>query len=62
MCENKIHSRNSFIDFLRGIAIFLVLWGHSIQKLSQGSNIDFFNDKIFIWIYSLHMPLFMRYL
>lgn len=59
MDENKIHSRNSFIDFLRGIAIFLVLWGHSIQKLSQGSNIDFFNDKIFIWIYSFHMPLFM---
>lgn len=45
------------IDFLRGIAIFLVLWGHSIQYLT--CNDTFFSNVMFKIIYSFHMPLFM---
>lgn len=50
--------RNEVIDFLRGGAIMLVLWGHCLQ----GCNIDSFNifqNWMFKIIYSFHMPLFM---
>ena len=50
--------RNEFIDFLRGGAILLVLWGHCLQ----GCNADSFNifqNWMFRIIYSFHMPLFM---
>ena len=50
--------RDPFIDFLRGIAIFCVLWGHAIQYCSMGE-IEFFEDNAFRFIYSFHMPLFM---
>lgn len=50
--------RNYQIDFLRGVAVLLVLWGHCIQYLSQGQ-FDFFENIIFRFIYSFHMPLFM---
>lgn len=46
------------IDFLRGIAIFLVIWGHIIQYSSLNS-FDFFENTMFKIIYSFHMPLFM---
>lgn len=26
-----INERNKYIDFIKGIAVFLVLWGHVIQ-------------------------------
>ena len=48
--------RIEFIDSLKGFAILLVLWGHSIQYLCSG--IDFFQNFIFKIIYSFHMPLF----
>jgi len=50
-------SRNSFIDYLKGIAIFLVVWGHCIQYSDTYYN--FSDNKIFLFIYSFHMPLFM---
>lgn len=50
------------IDIIRGIAIILVLYGHSLQYGSGGT---FLNDGLY-WenpvmkcIYSFHMPLFM---
>lgn len=43
------------IDFLKGIAIVLVILGHSVQVLTA----DPFNDRLFNLIYSFHMPLFM---
>lgn len=46
------------ISFLRGIAIFLVLWGHSVQYCCNG-NFDFFENNVFKTIYSFHMPFFM---
>lgn len=54
--------RNEFIDILKGWAIFLVVMGHSIQF---GSGLEvlekslFWNDIMFKYIYSYHMPLFM---
>lgn len=43
------------LDFLKGVAIFLVFVGHAINWC----NPDAFNDRLFNYIYSFHMPLFM---
>ena len=47
-----------FINIVRGTAIFLMLWGHVIQY-ACGGQFDFFNNIMFRFIYSFHMPLFM---
>ncbi|MCU6184377.1 acyltransferase family protein [Citrobacter cronae] len=54
----SISKRNQGIDLLKGIAIILVVWGHSIQYLKK-DGISFFDNYLFITIYSFHMPLFM---
>ena len=51
--------RNYYIDIAKGIAIFLMLWGHCIQCCIGGSGLDFFENGVFKIIYSFHMPLFM---
>jgi fucose 4-O-acetylase-like acetyltransferase len=54
--------RNNYIDIIKGIAIILVVIGHCIQFGSGRSYLDsevFFNDPLFKFIYSFHMPLFM---
>lgn len=54
--------RNRYIDFLKGIAIFLMIFAHAMQ---YGSGDRFFFEEmyweniIFKTIYSFHMPLFM---
>jgi len=54
-------SRSILIDFIRGIAIVLVVLGHNIQ---YGSGNDFFSTNayfgnwLFKLIYCFHMPLF----
>ena len=48
--------RDLFIDFLKGITIFLVLLGHSIQALSTTD--AYYDNILFKAIYSFHMPLF----
>lgn len=57
MTDRQTDRRDNYIDFLRGIAIFLVLYGHSIQYLT--CNDSFFDNVLFKFIYSFHMPLFM---
>ena len=55
--------RNSYLDIMKGISIFLVLLGHSIQygsKISYVGSRLFFNDPVFKLIYSFHMPLFVK--
>lgn len=52
------NKRRIDIDFIRGIAVFCVLWGHSIQYFSQGK-FNFFQNSVFKFIYGFHMPLFM---
>lgn len=49
---------STLLNFLRGIAIFLMLWGHSIQYCDN-AQFDFFENTAFKIIYSFHMPLFM---
>lgn len=51
--------RNYFLDLLRGFAIILVFAGHCIQYVLSALNLDFFEDPVFRFIYSFHMPLFM---
>ena len=49
---------NTLIDFLRGIAIFLMLWGYCIQFCS-GGQFDHYDNVMFKTIYAFHMPFFM---
>ena len=58
-----MHSRrNSYIDFIKGVTILLVLVGHAIQYcygteyFLQGA---YFSNPMFKFIYTFHMPLFM---
>ena len=43
------------IDAMKGLAILLVVFGHSFQ----GNIINFDDNVVFRVIYSFHMPLFM---
>ncbi len=50
------NKRNDDIDFLKAVAIALVVIGHTIQYVVAG---DFDDSIVFRYIYSFHMPLFM---
>lgn len=52
------NTRNDFLDSLKGLAIILVVWGHSIQYVKK-DGVSFFDNPLFIIIYSFHMPFFM---
>lgn len=43
-------------DLLKFFAIFLVLWGHSIQYFLSSI---YYEEPVYRFIYSFHMPLFM---
>lgn len=54
--------REKLPDILRGFAIIMVVLGHCIQEGSGEifkAQTLFFSDKIYQFIYSFHMPLFM---
>ena len=55
---NTAFDKREFINFLRGLAVFLMLWGHSVQYCT-GGQFDFFENIVFKIIYSFHMPFFM---
>ena len=53
--------RNGYVDFVKGVTIFLVVFGHALQ---YGSGSDYLASELY-WdnpimkaIYSMHMPLF----
>lgn len=48
--------RMSFFDYLKMLAMFMVLWGYAIQHLQTGEVRDEPMHKL---IYSFHLPLFM---
>ena len=50
-------ARDVLSDVLKGFGAVLVVLGHCIQ-LSYGNN-AFFEDRLYQFIYSFHMPLFM---
>ena len=59
--ENNMVTRNinrSLSDFLRGIAIILMLWGHSVQYCCI-DQFDYFDNIVYKVIYAFHMPFFM---
>lgn len=45
-----------FVDMLKLLAIYLVLWGHCVQQFLTSPALE--ND-VYVYIYSFHMPLFM---
>lgn len=53
--------RNEFLDIVKFVAIFLVLWGHVVQQTYSAGKIDSnaYLDIIYCVIYTVHMPLFM---
>lgn len=51
--------KSRYINFIKGLAIFLMIWGHVIQYGYINTDFDFFENQVFKFIYSFHMPLFM---
>lgn len=54
--------RNNFFDIMKGVAIILVIIGHNIQfgsGLQFYETASYYENVIFRFIYSFHMPLFM---
>ena len=52
--------RNAYIDYLRGLLVLLVAYGHTIQYIAyRNKTAEFFDDPIFKLICIFHMPLFM---
>lgn len=51
--------RDSSFDFVKGVLIWLVVLGHSIQNFIYYGSDLFFGDPIFKAIYIFHMPLFI---
>lgn len=47
-----------YINVVKGIAIVLMIWGHCIQYCAK-DGINVFENAVFQFIYSFHMPLFM---
>lgn len=59
---DKNNERELLPDILRGFAIILVVLGHCIQEGSGElcrEEALYFSDKLYQFIYSFHMPLFM---
>ena len=59
--SRMIFSKRNYVDCVRGIAVFLMVWGHTIQCGNGQAFIDkksYYSDLIFRSIYSFHMPLF----
>lgn len=58
----KKNEREILPDLLRGFAIILVVLGHCIQEGSgeaYRAEQQYFGDRLYQFIYSFHMPLFM---
>lgn len=52
-------SRNLYYDFVKGVLIFLVILGHSIQYLEFNLTSNTYYNSLFKFIYMFHMPLFL---
>lgn len=51
--ENTKSQRLAFFDFLKMFAMFMVLWGHTIQHLQTG---DVWGNSMHKIIYTFHLP------
>lgn len=54
-----MNSRDISLDFVKGILIWLVVLGHSIQNIIYHDSEMFWTDPVFQVIYIFHMPLFI---
>lgn len=54
--KEKISSRIPYLDFLKFFAIACVFVGHSVEQTTDN---DFWDNPIWSFIYTFHMPLFM---
>lgn len=52
--KHALSARIGFLDVAKAFAIVLVVWGHLIQQTNYG----FWDNGVFSFIYSFHMPLF----
>lgn len=60
--KKQVKKRSPYIDIIKAILIILVIIGHSIQYGSGSTYLEtqsFFNNYLFKFIYSFHMPLFI---
>lgn len=51
--------RSGYLDFAKGILIFLVILGHCVQFVEYKCEPLFWSDHLFKFIYTFHMPLFV---
>ncbi|MGL5509084.1 MAG: acyltransferase family protein [Microcoleaceae cyanobacterium] len=58
--KEKIQTRNVWVDYGKGIGIFLVVLGHVIRSLVSSSMVanSLFLQGVDNWIYAFHIPLF----
>lgn len=54
-----MEKQNKTINIVKGVAIFLVVFGHVIQNSMIANAQDFYMNELFRVIYSFHMPLFI---
>ena len=52
-------TRNVYLDIVKFVTIFLVIWGHVVQQTSNVSCWPVQEDSVMRLIYTMHMPLFM---
>ena len=57
-CRIYMKTRNKELDIAKGIAAWLVIWGHTIQYCYAGDT-GFYENIVFRFIYGFHMPFFM---
>lgn len=50
--------RNIQYDYIKGIAIFLVIYGHTISHIDIGQT-SWWENPMYMFIYMFHMPLFI---
>lgn len=59
----RIAGRITYLDVVKYVAIFFVVWGHVVQQTYVGGGYpihrEAYPDVLFNWIYTFHMPLFM---
>ena len=54
----KLNDRNEVIDYIKGLAIYLVILGHCIQCYCIDTQF-YKSSYLYLLIYSFHMPLFI---
>ena len=57
--QTNRQTRNVYLDIVKFITIFLVVWGHVVQQTSNVSCWPVQEDSVMRLIYTMHMPLFM---